>query len=187
MGERKIFKFKTKMSSTPQQRKAQTRGSSQIIKSNHEILQYYRNVIAIPFILYLIRYMFSKKFREIKSTVLPVFTSLISIGTYFLMKKATKVTYSPNGKIIYPGMDLTLRSGMPEYMKDIILLIAIIQITSNITKYAFVLLLCIPAMIFYYAYAMILKPMLQMNSQNSQPPQRGNTRNSARNHQNYYQ
>ena len=89
--------------------------------------------------------------------------SLIYIQCFrVLSEMGTPETSEPDGKgrLIDPGLDLNMESGLAEHVKDAIILTAVAQSLSLLSNYCWLLLFFAPLRLFWMAWKSIIAPWL---------------------------
>ena len=88
---------------------------------------------------------------------------LIYIGCFqFLVRCGTPKTSKPYGKgqLIDPGLDLNLKNGIVERVKDAIILTAVAQSLSLFSNYCWLVLSFAPLRLFWMTWKSIIAPWL---------------------------
>ena len=143
--------------------KVGTRGAQQIAKENVETITLFRNIIlGANGIYFLIMTILGAAYQntEIFMFLLALF---IYVGCFqFLFRCGTPKTSKPNGKgqLIDPGLDLNMKSGLAEHVKDAIILTAVAQSLSLLSNYCWLVLSFAPLRLFWMTWKSIIAPWL---------------------------
>ena len=141
------------------QGKQATRGQKQILEENKQTVAFYFNVVLLSNVTFLAaNSIFFWSAFTAKFIILYVLTAAVSFGAFYFMKGMATPTLSSTGEVIDSGSDLNMEGHFSEYLKDIILFIAGVQILSLITSYAWILLVVIPIFAFYKLWVLVLAP-----------------------------
>ncbi|OQV20713.1 putative Transmembrane protein 208 [Hypsibius exemplaris] len=146
----------------PEPRKQAAKGQRQIYRENKETIFFYSCVIAAANVIYVAatRLFFWEEF-SFKFQMIFVVTSVIYLASFLLMKRMAKSRFSAlDGGLVDAGTDLNMSSGMAEHIKDIILLLAIVQCAGLVWNYFWLALLLIPARAAFMLWRSVLAPYI---------------------------
>ena len=147
-------------SNTKSKGKTGTRGTKQILEENEQTVKFYFNVTSISQTIYLgIIYLLFWPSFTYSYMFLFALTSVISWLAYYFMKSmATPILDETSKSLIDPGSDLNMSGHISEYLKDIILFTAIVQMFTLLSNYFWYLLVIAPIYVFYLVWINFLGP-----------------------------
>ncbi|EDV21286.1 Transmembrane protein 208 [Trichoplax sp. H2] len=138
--------------------KKRTKGQKEIHQDNIATLDYYKKVILIGnglnIVFRLVLSNYDSSFGCIAGWLLINIALAVS---YYTMSSMSTPVFEGN-TLADAGFDLNMGSGMGEHLKDIILLTAIVQVSSAIWFYCWFLWLLLPARALYLLWVNILSP-----------------------------
>jgi hypothetical protein len=146
--------------STKPKGKQATRGTKQILEENGQTVKFYFNVTSISQVIYLVvvYLLFWSDFTYLYMSLFGL-TSLVSWLAYYFMKSmATPILDTNTNALVDPGSDLNMSGHISEYLKDIILFTAIVQMLALISNYFWYLLVIVPVYVFYLLWTNFLGP-----------------------------
>lgn len=76
------------------------------------------------------------------------------------MKWMAQAKYSETGSLVDGGIDLNLKEGVSEYVKDLIILTALVQLLSLIHNYFWFLWLAAPGFASYQLWVKLIAPWI---------------------------
>ncbi|XP_026500785.1 transmembrane protein 208 [Vanessa tameamea] len=143
----------------PPKGKAPTRGAKQIFTENRATVNFYRNISLVTSLIYHSTTL-ALHFRDITSgtILLNLIVSILYIGSHQVMYFLSYPQYAENGQMIDPGLDLNMEGGIGEHIKDIVILTAITHLLTLFSDYFWLLLLLLPARIFWLVWVNFLGP-----------------------------
>ncbi|CAG2115130.1 unnamed protein product [Medioppia subpectinata] len=119
--------------------KALTKGQKQIVEENKSCLRFYTIMSSA-------------------AMVIIVFSGAVYLGSIGVMQYMAKAVYSPTGGLIDGGIDLNMKNGFAEHLKDLIILTTGVQSLSLISNYFWILWLLAPGYAMYMLWVNILGP-----------------------------
>ena len=141
--------------------KVGTRGAQQIAKENVETITFYKiMILEANGIYFLIMTILGATYQSTEISML-LLVLLVYVGCFqFLSRCGTPKTSKPYGKgqLIDPGLDLNIKNGLVEHVKDAIILTAVAQSLSLLSNYGWLLLSFAPLRILWMAWKSIIAP-----------------------------
>lgn len=92
------------------------------------------------------------------SQFLTIVAALVHISCLSTMKWMARAKFSETGALIDAGIDLNMKEGFAEHLKDLIILTSVVQILSIASNYFWCLLLLAPGRAFHLLWKNILAP-----------------------------
>ncbi|ESN90968.1 hypothetical protein HELRODRAFT_155421 [Helobdella robusta] len=139
--------------------KQATKGQRQIVEENKETLHLYSRIVLSTNAVYLV---LTCLFFWNSFTIFYMFISVLALGimygSYRGMQVISRPTYTQEGAIADSGVDLNMKEGMAEHLKDLILFTGGLQLASLISNYFWLLIFVIPGRAFYLLWVNILAP-----------------------------
>ena len=89
-----------------------------------------------------------------KLQLLTVFAAIIFTACISILKYMARASYSESGALLDGGLDLNMKEGFGEHVKDCIILTTIVQTLSLISSYFWLLWILAPI---YYSYLLWVK------------------------------
>ncbi|CAG4955416.1 unnamed protein product [Colias eurytheme] len=143
----------------PPQRKAPTKGAKQILVENETTIRFYRNMAGAAGLFYNC-IMFGIYHDHLASWLIfmNVLVMLIYFACYQMMHYISRPTYTEQGQLIDPGLDLNMEGGMGEHIKDVVILTSVAHIMAVVSNFFWFMLLLIPIRAFWLLWKHVLGP-----------------------------
>lgn len=143
--------------------KQRTKGQKEIYIGNEETKSYYMRMSIIASCIQIVCILLSIILglnTGILHIIGCVLCCLVHYGAYRIFLWIATPYFSPDGQLLDGGIDLSIPNGTGEHMKDAVIFIALLQIGTLITNYAWLLVLIVPGRILYLIWP-YLKGLLQ--------------------------
>lgn len=139
--------------------KENTRGQKQILDENKSTISLYLKMSFGTMVIYLIvmSFLFSDSFTLIY-IFLSTFCCVVYGSCVATMKYMARPTFSDSGTLLDGGLDLNMKDGFSEHLKDLIILTALVQLLSLFWNGFWFLWLAAPAYALYLLWVNILGP-----------------------------
>lgn len=164
MGDSQTFNIDTKSLFAVKQGKQATKGQRQIYEDNQSTLKFYTQVGLCSTIFNLsITFLLSKI-----SIFWTIFSVLIYVGSIYAMKYMARPIFSGGTSaknIVDGGIDLNMKAGFGDYLKDLILATAICQVLSSFSNLFWILWLFIPSYFSYLIWINFIWPWIHQSAE----------------------
>jgi hypothetical protein len=143
------------------EQKEATRGQKQILEENKSTIQFYLIMSCSSMATYLIlmTFLFSDSFT-LKYQALAVFAGLVFAACILTMNFMAKASFSESGSLLDGGLDLNMKDGFAEHLKDLIILTTAVQILSLTWNYFWFLWLFAPGRAAFLLWTGFIAPWL---------------------------
>lgn len=140
--------------------KEKTRGQKQILEENKSTINFYTTMSIASFSIYLIFmiFVFPDSFTLWPNKIMAVFAGVTFTSCIAVMKYMARPTYSETGSLIDGGIDLNMKEGFAEHLKDLVILTTLVQTLSLTTSYFWLLELLAPIRGMYLFWVNVLGP-----------------------------
>ena len=141
--------------------KEATRGQKQILEENKSTIQFYLVMSSISMIAYVSSMLIF--FHEAYSWKLQLLTLLAACAfaaCLVTMNLMARATYSESGALMDGGLDLNMKDGFAEHLKDMIILTTIVQLLSLVSNYFWLIWLFAPARAAFLLWTGFVGPWL---------------------------
>ncbi len=136
-----------------------TRGEKQILLENESTIKFYLYVYGISNGAYLLlRILFFWESFTTKFIIFYCLTLTMSSAAFYFISCAGRPIRDETGAVVGAGSDLNMPGHISEYAKDVILFVAIVYALAIISDYFWMLLLVVPAYLFYILWKNVLGP-----------------------------
>lgn len=146
----------TKSLFAPKKGKQATKGQKQIYDANQETIKFY-SIMAGASIL--IKTILSSPFSSTSNLTLSVFAILVQamsiVGMYYMAKP---VLSGPSSVVVDGGIDLNLKGGFADNLKDLIITTTICTSLSIFSNWFWILWLWLPAFYVYKIWTSVIAP-----------------------------
>lgn len=140
--------------------KVGTRGAKQIAKENSETIHFYRNLILGANGVYFSGMMLlGAEYHAVELAMFAI-CALIYIGGYQAFSRFGAPTLSEKGEVLDSGLDLNMKEGLSEHVKDLLLLTVFCQMFSLVSNYVWLFLLAAPTYALWKAWSQIIAPWI---------------------------
>lgn len=143
----------------PKKGKEATKGQKQIYHSNKETISFYSKFALIPILVRLLIFLvFAPTKMEVLMSVFAIVVQLVSVGGMYHMSKP--VLTGPSNTVIDGGIDLNMKGGFADHIKDVIITTAICTCLSAFSNWFWVLWLLVPAYFSYKIWVGMIAPWI---------------------------
>lgn len=147
----------TKTLFAPKKGKQATKGQKQIYEGNQETLKFY-TIMAIATILPKLLWYPMSTGTNIALWLFAIVVQIFGIGGMYYMARA--VVSGPSQTVVDGGIDLNLKAGFADYLKDLIITTAICTGLSLISNGFWFLWLWLPAFFVYKIWMSVIAPWI---------------------------
>lgn len=139
--------------------KEATRGQKQILDENKSTINFYLIMSCSSMSIYLILMLcfFSDSFT-LKYQALTVFAGCVFGACIVTMNLMAKAAYSETGALLDGGLDLNMKDGFAEHLKDLIILTTLVQLLSLISNYFWFVWLFAPGRASFLLWTGLIAP-----------------------------
>ncbi|OQR66118.1 transmembrane protein-like [Tropilaelaps mercedesae] len=143
----------------PKGKKEATKGRKQIVAENRDTIRFYIIMSSTAASLYLLAglFVFTNGLTS-GLMVLFTFTSLIQVGCVYAMQRMATPVYSETGQVLDGGIDLNMKNGFSEYLKDLVILTSFVEGLAIFSNYFWWTMLVVPLYAFYLLWSKLLGP-----------------------------
>lgn len=157
----------TKSLFAPKKGKQGTKGQKQIYDGNKETIKFYLIMAFIPIVA---KVFFSISTTSYLNLFLLVASIIIqSVAIYGMYYMAKPVVSGPSNTVVDGGIDLNLKSGFADYLKDLIITTSICTALSVFSNGFWLLWLWLPCFYLYKIWVSVIAPWIFQAPPEEQP------------------
>jgi len=141
--------------------KEKTRGQKQILEENKSTINFYLLMSTISMALYLLlmMFVFNESFTLLNQ-ILSCLSGLVFGSCLATMKFMARPVFSSSGSLLDGGLDLNMKDGFSEHLKDLVILTTLTQILSIVSNYFWFLWLFAPSRGMYLLWVNFIGPWI---------------------------
>lgn len=159
----------TKTLFAPKKGKQATKGQKQIYEENKETIKFYSIMASVPLLLKLI---FSSPFSTTLSLVLTLWSVLVQCAVLATMYHMAKPVLSgPSQVVVDGGIDLNIKSGFADNLKDLVITTSLCTALSMFSNGFWLLWLWLPVFFAYKIWMSVIAPWIFAPPPEGPPPE----------------
>lgn len=159
----------TKALFAPKKGKQATKGQKQIYQENKETIKFYSIMAAVPLLL---KFVFSWPLSTTANLLLTMWSVLVQVVAIAIMQyMARPVLAGPSQNVVDGGIDLNLKSGFADNLKDLVITTSLCTCLSIYSNYFWVLWLWLPVLFAYKIWMSFIAPWIFAPPPEGPPPE----------------